>query len=130
MERVNGALTGYGTIHCDAYPGGVCNEPSGRGAAVSIPDDGWHAWRVQWDRTPGSWQDESLTWYRDGQQFQRITGGSLGSQAVWNSLAASPLHFILNVAVGGDWPGAPNADTWDSFGNMLEIAYVALYQSQ
>ena len=62
MERVNGALTGYGTIHCDVYPGGICNEPSGRGATVNIPDNGWHVWRVEWDRRTDNWADEVLTW--------------------------------------------------------------------
>lgn len=130
MERVNGAATGYGTIHCDVYPGGACNEPQGRGGSVGFGDNGWHTWRVQWDRRPGGWADESLTWFRDGQQFFRVNARDLGNQAVWNSLAASPLHFILNVAVGGDWPGPPNANTQDSWNNMLEVAYVAHYESQ
>jgi beta-glucanase (GH16 family) len=42
MERVRGEFTGYGTIHCDVYPGGACNEPTGRGGAIGIPDQGWH----------------------------------------------------------------------------------------
>ncbi|RYP80273.1 hypothetical protein DL770_006301 [Monosporascus sp. CRB-9-2] len=129
MERVNGPTTGYGTIHCDVYPGGACREPQGRGASVEFYDNGWHTWRVQWDRTPGNWADESLTWFVDGRQFHRVAAWELG-QGVWESLAARPLHFILNVAVGGNWPGPPNDQTWDWWGNMMEVAYVAHYESQ
>jgi len=41
METVNGQLTGHGTIHCDVSPGGICNEPNGRGATVAIPSQDW-----------------------------------------------------------------------------------------
>ncbi|TGJ86336.1 hypothetical protein E0Z10_g2406 [Xylaria hypoxylon] len=111
LEMVNGILTGYGTIHCDVAPGGICNEYS------------------VIDRTPGSWADESITWYRDGAQFMQVTGGRINNVNVWNSLATAPLYIILNVAVGGDWPGAPNGNTLGSWGSEMEVAYVAHYQS-
>ncbi|KAI5866299.1 family 16 glycosyl hydrolase [Durotheca rogersii] len=129
METVNGQLTGYGTVHCDAYPGGACNEPSGIGAAVAIPDQSWHTWRVVWDRRPSTWSAETITWFRDGAQFHQISGARIGSRDVWESLAARPLFFILNVAVGGDWPGPPNSNTWDGYGSMMEVAYVAHFQA-
>jgi beta-glucanase (GH16 family) len=106
METVNGQLTGYGTVHCNVYPGGVCNEPTGIGGSIGIPDQEWHNWRIEWDRRPGDWQSEVITWYRDGVQFHSVTGSRIGNQAVWNSLSASPLYFILNMAVGGDWVSA------------------------
>ncbi|KAI0845826.1 glycoside hydrolase family 16 protein [Daldinia vernicosa] len=127
METVNGQLTGYGTVHCDVYPGGVCNEPSGLGASIAIPDQSWHNWRIVWDRRANTWTGETITWYMDGQQFQQISGSSINNQGVWNSLANSAVYFILNVAVGGDWPGAPNDATLDGYGSMMEVAYVAQY---
>ncbi|KAI2627072.1 glycoside hydrolase family 16 protein [Hypomontagnella submonticulosa] len=127
METVNGQLTGHGTIHCDVYPGGACNEPNGIGGTNSIPDQSWHTWRVVWDRRPGTWTSETITWYMDGRQFHQVSGSRVGNQGVWNSLANSPVYFILNVAVGGDWPGAPNSATQDGYGSMMETAYVAHY---
>ncbi|KAI1662374.1 glycoside hydrolase family 16 protein [Daldinia decipiens] len=127
METVNGQLIGYGTVHCNVYPGGICNEPSGIGAAISIPDQSWHNWRIVWDRRASSWTGETITWYMDGQQFQQISGARINNQNVWNSLANSAMFFILNVAVGGDWPGAPNSATLDGYGSMMEVAYVAHY---
>ncbi|KAI0152670.1 putative endo-1,3(4)-beta-glucanase [Xylariaceae sp. FL1272] len=127
LEQVDGILTGYGTIHCDVYPGGLCNESNGIGGSVSIPDNGWHTWRVIIDNATGSWTTDSINWYRDGVQYFQVTGARVGSQAVWNTLVNSPLYFILNVAVGGNWPGAPNGATTSGWGNYMEVAYVAQY---
>ncbi|OTB00911.1 glycoside hydrolase family 16 protein [Hypoxylon sp. CI-4A] len=127
METVDGQLTGHGTIHCDVYPGGACNEPNGRGGAVSLPDQSWHTWRIVWDRRASSWSGETITWYLDGAQYFSVSGATVNNQGVWNTLAASPVYFILNVAVGGDWPGAPNDATLDGYGSMMEVAYVAQY---
>lgn len=103
FEQVNGALTGYGTTHCGSYPGGVCNEPTGRGASVSIPDDDFHVWTLKIDRTARDWTGETITWLRDGAAYHSLTGAQLGDQAVWSTLAHSPQYIILNLAVGGDW---------------------------
>lgn len=108
METVNGVLTGYGTAHCGTYPGGICNEGTGIGSHISIPDQGWHTWRVEWDRRSNNWQTETIKWYMDGTLFQTITGSQL-TQDIWTALAHSPMYFILNVAVGGTWVGLPSA---------------------
>ncbi|KAK6207847.1 glycosyl hydrolase family 16 [Colletotrichum tabaci] len=130
LETVNGQLTGYGTAHCDVLPGGACNEPNGIGGAIDIPDQGWHNWRIQWDRRPNNWQAETITWFRDGQIFHQISGARVGSEGIWSTLARAPLFFILNVAVGGNWPGNPDGATIGGWGSMMETAYVAVYQSQ
>ncbi|KAH9985517.1 family 16 glycosyl hydrolase [Xylariaceae sp. FL0662B] len=129
METINGLLTGYGTIHCDTYPGGACNEPTGIGGSAALPDNGWHTWRIEWNRRASTWQGETITWFMDGNQFFQVAGSRVNNQAVWSTIAQSPLFFILNVAVGGDWPGAPNGNTLDGYGSMMEIAYVAQYLS-
>ncbi|RYP68509.1 hypothetical protein DL770_008429 [Monosporascus sp. CRB-9-2] len=103
IENVNGRLTCYGTIHCHVHPGGICNEPTGRGATVSIPNQEWQRRRIVWDRTPDDWRSDTITWFMNDGHFHRVRGDQLGDPAVWASLAAKPLHFILNVAAGGDW---------------------------
>lgn len=129
METVNGILTGYGTIHCGTYPGGVCNEPTGIGGTVGIPNQDWHTWRIEIDRRSNNWQTETLQWFMDGILFHSVSGSRIGNEAVWNSLARSPLFIILNMAVGGDWPGYPNSATLDGYGSMMEVAYVAHYST-
>ncbi|ROV87375.1 hypothetical protein VMCG_10748 [Cytospora schulzeri] len=128
METVDGILRGYGTAHCGSYPGGVCNEGSGIQGSIAIPDQGWHTWRIEWDRRSNNWQTETITWYMDGTAFQTITGSQL-TEDIWTALCHSAMYFILNVAVGGSWPGNPNSATLDGYGAMMEVAYVAHYVS-
>jgi beta-glucanase (GH16 family) len=103
LETIDGQLTGYGTAHCDVTPGGICNEPNGLGRSITIPDQSWHTWRITWDRTPSTWESETITWYMDGRQFQQISGSQIGDSTIWATLCHDPLYFILNVAVGGNW---------------------------
>lgn len=103
MENINGDGIGHGVVHCDKAPGGVCNEPIGLAGTTSIPDVSWHTWRVDFDRRSSSYLSQSITWYRDGVQFNKVTGATIGNAAVWATLAQKPLYIIMNVAVGGDW---------------------------
>ncbi|KAF7561329.1 hypothetical protein G7046_g2814 [Stylonectria norvegica] len=129
LETVNGVLTGYGTAHCDVYPGGICNEGTGLGNHIAIPNQDFHTWRVEFERRKSSWTDETITWFMDGQQFQQISGSRIGNANVWATLCHSPLYFLLNVAVGGAWPGYPTASTQDGYGSMMEVGYVAHYST-
>ena len=103
MEQIDGNGVGHGTAHCDVYPGGICNEGTGLGAAVNIPGNGFQTWRLQWDRTPADWTKETITWSMSGNQYHTLTGAQIGNQAVWKTLCNDPMFFILNVAVGGGW---------------------------
>ncbi|KAK7990245.1 endo-1-3(4)-beta-glucanase [Apiospora arundinis] len=128
METINGVLRGYGTVHCDKAPGGICKETQGLGASIAIPNQDWHNWRLEWDLTSNDWQSQAIKWSMDGNVFHTITGGNIGNQGVWNTLAHAPMFFILNMAVGGSWPGNPNGATQDGYGAMMEVGYVAHYQ--
>jgi beta-glucanase (GH16 family) len=150
FEQVNGVMTAYGTAHCGGFPGGACNEPTGKPGTVGIPDDGFHTWRVRIDRSGGGdWTREVIEWSVDGNVYHTLRGGDLGDQAIWGTLAHSPLFIILNLAIGGDWyvfvrylaraekepanttprPGAPNGATLDGYGSMMDVGYVAVYSN-
>ncbi|KAH8681677.1 beta-glucanase [Xylariales sp. PMI_506] len=132
METVDGVLIGYGTAHCDVASGGLCDETTGLQGSTALADYGWHNWRVVWDNTPGTanWEAQTITWYLDGVAFHTITGSTFTSDHdVWSSLAHKPLYFILNLAVGGDWPGDPNSETLGGIGSFMEVDYVAQYFS-
>lgn len=101
LETIDGVLTGYGTVHC----GDECDDQyadEGLQTSIAIPDQSWHTWRLEWDRTSGVWEDETIKWSMDGDVFHTITGSSF-SEATWDNLAHSPYYVILNMAVGGDW---------------------------
>lgn len=129
MEQVNGILTGHSTIHCDVYPGGICNEGTGIGAPTGIPDQGWHTWRAEIDRRSGNFRDQTITFFLDGRQHHQVNGNRIGNEGIWSRLTASPLFFIFNVAVGGNWPGNPNGATHDGYNVRMEAGYVAHYVS-
>ncbi|ASJ72538.1 glycoside hydrolase family 16 protein [Granulosicoccus antarcticus] len=59
------------------------------------------------------WTPESVNWYLDGQwKASSPTPGDY----------TRPVHFLLNLAVGGTWPGSPDATT--EFPASFNIDYV------
>ncbi|ORY54969.1 glycoside hydrolase family 16 protein [Pseudomassariella vexata] len=130
MEQVNGVMTGYGTAHCGPdETGGPCNEYTGAQKSVAIPDDGFHTWALKIDRTNLDWTQQTIQWILDGSVFYTLTGSDINDLGIWATIAHSPLYVLMNVAVGGSWPGDPNDETEDGFGSMMEVQYVAVYQS-
>ncbi|TDO52222.1 beta-glucanase (GH16 family) [Kribbella sp. VKM Ac-2527] len=93
--------TVHGTIHGPGYSGGA-----GIGASYTLPGgqqfaDAFHTFTVDW-------APDSITWYMDGIQYQRRTPADLGGNTwVFNH----PFFMIMNVAVGGNWPGYPDGTT-------------------
>lgn len=127
FETVNKDGTVYGTVHCTAdacYPNGN----AGLAGTTAIDDD-WHTYAVKIDRTTGNWKTESVSWMKDGTAYFTVTGETIGDEAIWATIAHSPLYLIINLAVGGDWPGDPTAATLPGYGNMLEVEYAAVYTS-
>ncbi|WP_333773987.1 ricin-type beta-trefoil lectin domain protein [Streptomyces sp. IBSBF 3136] len=93
--------TVHGTIHGPGYSGS-----GGIGAGYSLPGgqafaDAFHTFAVDW--APGS-----LTWSVDGNVYQRRTPADLGGRT-W--VFDKPFFLILNLAVGGYWPGDPDGST-------------------
>ncbi|MER6351710.1 lectin [Streptomyces sp. NPDC001634] len=93
--------TVHGTIHGPGYSGS-----GGIGAAYSLPGgqafaDAFHTFAVDW-------APDSITWSVDGTVYERRTPADLGGRTwVFNK----PFFLILNLAVGGYWPGDPDGST-------------------
>ncbi|MBN2909595.1 family 16 glycosylhydrolase [Polycladomyces sp. WAk] len=108
--------TVYGTLHGPGY-----NGSTGIGAYHDTPDTistQFHTYTVEWE-------PNVIRWYVDGQLYQVRTPHDLdGRKWVFDH------HFfiILNLAVGGDWPGAPDNTT--IFPQNYKIDYVRVYQRQ
>ena len=106
MESVNVATTVYGTIHY----GGPWPQNTNSGGSVSGGVNygaAFHDYAIEWE-------PDSIRWYVDGVFYHAE------SSSTWYSTAApgndrAPFdqyfHLLLNVAVGGNWPGAPNGST-------------------
>lgn len=136
LEVINGQSTMYTTAHCGTRPGGPCNEDNGiggPGAPFSRGD--FHTVSLLVDRTVNNaagqvnWRTESMTWSLDGNEIFVLTGARLGDKAAWEKLAYDEHFLILNVAIGGNWPGAPNAQTVDGPAVAMEVDYVGVWNS-
>lgn len=135
MEAVNGQGTAYNTIHCGVYPGGVCNEPNGIGHTSPFTKGEFHTFGLVIDRTAGTWQNEFISWQRDGVEQFRVWGSRIGDEYTWGNLTHLPMFILLNVAIGGALPNAiagfwtPTADTIGGLDSAMIIDYVAVYNS-
>jgi len=67
------------------------------------------------------WDENSIKWLRDDIEFHEadITPAQL-------SEFQNEFFFIFNIAVGGDWPGSPNAST--VFPQTMAVDYVRVFQ--
>ncbi|MFZ6027001.1 MAG: glycoside hydrolase family 16 protein [Chloroflexota bacterium] len=125
MENINGQNTWYGTLHCGTNPGGPCNETSGIGANASgfspSLQAGFHTYRVEWDK---SVTPNQVRWYVDGIQRHSVNASQLDA-TTWSNAFDHGYFIILNVAIGGGWPGGPTAST--TSGVPMAVDYVRVY---
>ena len=103
FENINGQKEGYGVVHCDSYPNGICNEPQGLVDSTTLPDIKFHVWRIEFDRRNSDFKKQTMIWYLDDVEYHRVTGAQVNDANVWATLTAKPLYFIANVSVGGNW---------------------------
>ena len=69
------------------------------------------------------WRPDQIDWFVDGQLYARTTPAHL---APHNWPFDQYFHFILNVAVGGTWPGDPDNTT--EFPQEMIVDYVRVYE--
>lgn len=105
----------YGTLHGPGYSGangfqGSYTLPSGK-----LSDD-FHVYAVEW--VPGQ-----IRWYVDGNLYHSATPSQVNGNWVFDH----PFFLILNVAVGGGWPGNPDATT--VFPQQMLVDYVRVYRA-
>jgi beta-glucanase (GH16 family) len=70
----------------------------------------WHVFGVDW-------QPDQITWHVDGIERFRFTESQF--------VPTIPMYMILNLAVGGNWPGSPDEST--PFPSTFEIDYVRVF---
>lgn len=121
MESVNQADRIYGTIHHGSpwpnnqYNGGHVQD------GTDFSQD-FHVYAVEWE-------PDAIRWYLDGVHFHTVTSNDwFSSLATENNRAPFdvPFHILLNVAVGGNFPGNPDGSA--SYPQTLEVDYVRVYE--
>lgn len=116
MEMIGGSgreNTVHGTVHWDnagSYAQFSGNQVLGSGTF----NDAFHVFSIVWDA-------QKITWYVDDVQYHSI---DIAPSAL--SEFKSEFFFLINLAVGGNWPGSPNATT--VFPQYLIVDYIRVFQ--
>jgi beta-glucanase (GH16 family) len=120
MEHIDGSNPqnlGYdwvqGSVHGTGLNGGIQYHPSGFSAA------GWHTYGMIW--TKGQ-----IQYYVDDPANVYATFNSSTAGGTW-PFDAGPQFVLLNLAVGGGWPGSPDATT--VFPSEMQVDYVRVYSN-
>ena len=104
----------YATVHAPGYSGG-----DGVGSSLVVPADtlknDFHVYAIEW-------QENEIRWYFDDQEYFRLTPDDVPDAWIFDH----PFFIIMNVAVGGRWPGYPDDTT--IFPQFLYVDYVRVYQ--
>jgi len=105
----------YGTLHGPGYSGAQgIGKPLDFGKPVA---DDFHTYTII--KRPNE-----IVWYVDGKEYHRLTPALLPAGGMW--VFEKPFHLLLNLAVGGDWPGSPDANT--VFPAQMKVDWVRIYK--
>jgi len=107
----------HGSLHGPRSPTGT----SDLTAPFSLPPgkrfaDDFHLYAVEWEPA-------AVRFYVDSSLYATFTSDQWPSGQKW--VFDHPFFIILNLAVGGDWPGPPDAAT--VFPQSMLVDYVRVY---
>ena len=110
----------FGTIHGPEYSGSqsISKEYSLQNDRF---DTGFHVFGIEWS-------PNRINWYVDDVLYQSLTREDVleetDGEGEW--VFDRPFYIILNVAIGGNLPGNPNAET--IFPQSMVVDYVRVYE--
>lgn len=111
---IYGSLHGPSSISRTSTEFGTFKLPAGENFA-----DDFHVYAIEWE--PGT-----VRFYVDSNLYGTFEKASWPANGTW--AFDHPFFIILNVAVGGDWPGPPDSST--SFPQEMLVDYVRIYAKQ
>jgi beta-glucanase (GH16 family) len=112
MEQINTAGTVYGSAHWRADNGTQADYSQHMDTSVGA----YHVYAVEWD-------PDYIRWFIDGTQYNvmQITNGMGGTDEFQKDF-----FLLLNMAVGGNWPGFTIDDA--ALPAKMKVDYVRVYQ--
>jgi beta-glucanase (GH16 family) len=117
MENVGSTpSTNYGSLHGPGYSGGQDITGSYSLPNNAILADDYHLFALEWDAA-------SVKFFVDGVNYETRTPADVPAGDKW--VYDHPFFIILNVAVGGYWPGDPDSTT--KFPQTMKVDYVRVY---
>jgi beta-glucanase (GH16 family) len=119
MEHINEDDSISGTLH--AARGEVCSRKFPASTDQSFSASDWHVYGMIWSKG-------SIKFYVDCQSnvyASCLSGPTRQSGATWPFDSGDSAYVILNLAVGGVWPGSPDGST--PFPSEMLVDYVRVY---
>jgi beta-glucanase (GH16 family) len=106
----------HGSLHGPGYSGG---QPITRSMSLGNGrfSDGFHVFAIEW-------RSNSIKWFVDDFNYHTVNLGQQNGEWVFNH----PFYIILNVAVGGNWVGPPDAST--VFPQTMLVDWVRVYREE
>jgi beta-glucanase (GH16 family) len=110
-----------GTVHGSAH-GPAAKGSQGVTADFTLPEgkvfaEEFHVFAVEWE-------PQTIRFFVDDHLYATQTPATLPAGTKW--VFDHPFFLLLNVAVGGDWPGDPDVHT--KFPQTMLVDYVRVYQ--
>jgi beta-glucanase (GH16 family) len=106
MEDINGRSSVFGTLHCGTVaPPNPCNEFSGLGSGeIPCPNcqKSFHTYRAELD---DSIEPAEIRWYLDATNYFTVKSSQVDA-TTWANATDHGFFLILNVSMGGGFPGA------------------------
>ena len=118
LEMIGGGTgrddVAHGTVHWSDASGNHASYGGSIQLDNGILADDYHTFSITWDAS-------MIRWYMDGIQYHQV---SIGVDHM--SEFHEEFFILLNLAVGGNWPGYPDAST--IFPQKMYVDYVRVYQ--
>ena len=102
----------HATVHAADAAGLPWMSSTATTAAAPL-SDGFHTYGMVWGPT-------AIAMTFDGRTFMSVSASDVPATDRWNF--KHPFYLLLNLAVGGDWPGSPDATT--AFPATMLVDYV------
>lgn len=113
LEHINNEQVVSGTVHWNTNT----NNHDYKGSSVPFNSNDFHLYGIVWDQ-------ESVVFTLDNHPYFEFSFTPTNNT---EQIFRNPFFLILNVAVGGNWPGSPDGST--VFPATMEVDYIRLYQN-
>ncbi len=109
----------HGSMHGPGYSGATPLTASTKLTSGANLSDDFHIYSIEW-------APNVVRFYLDNQLYETRTPADMPKGAIW--VYDHPFFIILNVAVGGSWPGSPDATT--PIPAKMLVDYVRVYSAK
>ena len=106
----------HGSVHTEAYNHKINTQRSSARKIANV-DTEFHVYSIIWDK-------DMISFFIDDVQYFLFENDQQGNYKTWPF--DQRFHLLINIAVGGDWPGNPNNST--NFPRTMLIDYVRVYE--